>query len=132
MSNNNDLYLLLGPNYVPEGYHNVFLRDMSLNPTKDNDHYYIIADFEVADGDWAGRIIKQVWTFRQEQESRTNDRINNFLSKVDTNKLTFSNNTIVSLFNVIREKLENVKFAAWLVKNIDSRSEMLYALERIN
>lgn len=125
--NNEDLNILLGPNYVPEGGYNVRLREMNLDLSKDNDHYYILVDFEIIDGVFGGRKIKQVWTFRYGQEQRTVDRINNYLLKITHEKIHVTNDTICYMFDKIRSKLINEKFVARLIKNVDSRSELLYA-----
>ncbi len=122
-----DLNLLLGPNYVPEGNYNVRLCDMDLSPSKDNDHYYILTYFEIMDGSYCGRMIKQVWSFRRGQEQRTTDRINNFLLKTTYEGISATNDTICSVFDKIRSKLLNEKFVARLIKNVDSRSELLFA-----
>ena len=76
-----------------------------------------------------GRLIKQVWSFRRGQEYRTIDRINNFLSKITNEKVKIFDDNIGSTFSEIYEKLKNEKFTAWLIKNTDSRSEVLYAIK---
>ena len=127
MINSEDLNILLGPNYVPEGNYNVRLCEMDLSPSKDNDHYYILVYFEILDGVFRGRMIKQVWSFRKGQEKRTTDRINNFLYKKTCDKINATNDTICSIFDKIRSKLINEKFVARLIKNIETRSELLFA-----
>ena len=127
MINSEDLNILLGPNYVPEGDYNVQLREMDLSPSKDNDHYYILTYFEIMDGSYCGRMIKQVWSFRRGQEQRTTNRINNFLLKTTCEGINATNDTICSVFDKIRSKLLNEKFVARLIKNVDSRSELLFA-----
>ena len=127
MINSEDLNILLGPNYVPEGNYNVCLCEMNLDLSKNNDHYYILANFEILDGVFGGRKIKQVWTFRHGQEQRTVDRINNYLLKITHEKINATNDTICCMFDKIRSKLINEKFVARLIKNVDSRSELLYA-----
>ena len=122
-----DIAILLGPNYVPEGKYNVSVHDLSLNMTKNNDHYYIIAVFEIIEGAFRGRTIKQIWSFREGQEYRTSARINNFFSKVGAGIIATSNGTICSMFNLIQSKLQGKSFIAQYIKNIDNRSELLYA-----
>lgn len=128
---NEDLNILLGPDYVPEGDYNVRLCDMDLSSSRDNDHYYILANFEILDGSFGGRKIKQVWSFRRGQEQRTTDRINNYLQKITQDGIRATNDTICFTFDEIRSKLLNEKFAARLIKNVDSRSELLYAEKAI-
>ena len=122
-----DLNILLGPDYVPEGDYKVRLCDMDLSSSRDNDHYYILAYFEILDGEFGGRKIKQVWSFRRGQEQRTTDRINNFLLKIAHEGVNVTNDTICLIFDKIRLKLMDKEFAARLIKNVDSRSELLYA-----
>ena len=125
--NSDDINLLLGPNYVPEGNYHVCLRDLTLNMTKDNDHHYIMANFEIIAGSFKGRIIKQIWSFRRGQEHRSSIRIDNYISKVTNEKIEATNDTVKQIFDFISNKLIGKYFVCWLIKDVDSRSELLYA-----
>lgn len=123
----NGISILLGPDYVPEGSYMVRLHDMSLNMTKDNDHHYIMIDFEITEGAFRGRLIKQIWSFRMGQEFRTVARINNFVSKVSNDVIEATDRTIHLFFNQIKSKIEGEIFKVWLIKNMNNHSEILYA-----
>ena len=125
----NDLNILLGPDYVPEGEYSVCLYDMSLNLTKDKDHSYILAYFKILDGAFYGRKLKQIWSFRRGQEQQTNVRINNYYREVTGDEINATNDTIYLKFNEIQSKLLNKEFIVRLIKRVDTRYELVYALK---
>ena len=119
-----DLSILLGPNYVPEGNYNVKLNDIQLNITKDNDHYYMIAIFEIINGRYVGKTIKQIWSFGLKQKNRTIDRINNFLSMSGkVYPVKFVSGDVCSLYEYVKDGLKDIAFVAWYSKNADNRSK---------
>lgn len=114
-----ELDLMLGTNYVPEGEYEVKLHDMSIE-TAVKGHPYYIANFEIANGDYVGRKIKQIWSFRYEAERQTAIRIRNFTEKTGRT-LKISNLNAHSAFNELYGMLSGKTFLAYYVKKPDSQ-----------